>query len=159
MTLIELPMSGGCQCGRHRYTVSALPFTLYACHCTDCQTQSTSAFGMSMPVAKEAVSCEFDGLGTWERTAASGRTVKARYCNECGTRLFHEPSRNPKIINIKPGTLDNTSWIVPVGHLWLASAQAWFSPPSNALRYEGQPPDFDDLSERFARTFGKSNFD
>jgi len=146
---IALPMTGGCQCKRHRYTISALPLTLYACHCTDCQTQSTSAFGMSMPVPRDAVSCDFDKLGTWEKTAASGRTVKARHCTVCGTRLFHEPSRNPRIINVKPGTLDDTSWLQPVGHLWLGSAQDWFVPPENTVCYNGQPEAFDDLFKRF----------
>lgn len=153
MLQVNLPMQGGCQCGRHRYKISAPPLTLYACHCTDCQTQSTSAFGMSMPVPREAVSCNFSALGTWERTASSGRIVKASYCNECGTRLFHEPFRNPKIINVKPGTLDNTSWIEPVGHLWLNSAQKWFKPSRDALQYPGQPPIFDDLFDRFTSVF------
>lgn len=146
---IDLPMTGSCQCNRHRYTISALPLTLYACHCTDCQTQSTSAFGMSMPIPRNAVSCDFDMLGTWERTAASGRIVKARYCTACGTRLFHEPARNPGIINVKPGTLDDTAWLQPVGHLWLGSAQKWFVPPESTLSYQGQPASFDDLFERF----------
>lgn len=156
---IELPMAGGCQCERQRYSISTLPLTLYACHCTDCQTQSTSAFGMSMPVPREAVNCDFDRLGTWERTAESGRIVKARYCRDCGTRLFHEPSRNRNIINVKPGTLDDTSWLKPVGHLWLGSAQSWFVPPEYALRYQGQPAAFDELFERFKDNFGHGDLD
>lgn len=157
MSQIDLPMNGGCQCGRRRYTISALPLTLYACHCTDCQTQSTSAFGMSMPVPREVVSCDLAVLGIWERTAASGQIVKARFCCKCGTRLFHEPSRNNKIINVKPGTLDDTSWLMPVGHLWLGSAQEWFTPPEDALRYQGQPPNFDDLFERFKDVVSHGN--
>src|SRR5215471_17325971 len=154
MNLVRLPMHGGCQCKRHRYVITGLPFTLYACHCTECQTQSGSAFGMSMPVPRDAIDGNFADLKTWSRTAASGRTVKARYCGECGTRLFHEPSRNPKIINVKPGTLDDTAWIQPVGHLWLDSAQPWFHPPNDALHYPGQPSTFDELFERFKEIFG-----
>ena len=157
MNRIELPINGGCQCGRHRYSISALPLTLYACHCTDCQTQSTSAFGMSMPVLRETVKCDLEALGTWQKTAASGRIVKARYCKECGPRLFHEPSRNPKLINVKPGTLDDTSWLSPAGHLWLDSAQKWFIPPENALCYAGQPSTFDDLFERFGSNIELQN--
>lgn len=153
MSPIALPLTGGCQCGRHRYSIAVMPLTVYACHCTDCQTQSASAFGMSMPVARESLACDLDALETWARPAASGRIVAARYCGDCGTRLFHEPSRNPAIVNVKPGTLDDTSWVVPVGHLWLGSAQSWFAAPADALCYEAQPEDFDPLFARFEQTF------
>ena len=41
-------INGGCQCGQIRYEVSGEPIVLYRCHCTECQRQSGSAFGMSM---------------------------------------------------------------------------------------------------------------
>ncbi len=43
---------GGCQCGVISYELLGPPITLYRCHCTDCQTASGSAFGMSMWVKK-----------------------------------------------------------------------------------------------------------
>lgn len=135
-------------CRRHRYRITALPITLYACHCTDCQTQSGSAFGLSMTVARTA----FQMTGEpdiAERPADSGRIVRARFCSGCGTRLYHEPSRAPETVNIKPGTLDDTSWVRPVGHLWLRSAQPWFSAPQDALTYDSQPEDREPLNTRF----------
>ena len=150
MSKVTLPLSGGCQCGRHRYLVTALPLTLYACHCTECQRQSGGAFGLSMPVARTAIEGDLARLESWSRNAASGRKVGALYCGSCGTRLFHEPSRNPDIVNLKPGTLDDTSWIDPVAHLWLASAQPWFRPPDGALTFSSQPASFDDLFKRFS---------
>ncbi|MEM8613383.1 MAG: GFA family protein [Cyanobacteria bacterium P01_H01_bin.105] len=52
---MPLPYIGGCQCGQIRYEIQAEPLTLYVCHCTECQQQSSSAFGMSMSVPREAV--------------------------------------------------------------------------------------------------------
>ena len=153
MQLVSLPLDGGCQCGRQRYRITELPLALYACHCSACQKQSASAFGLSMPVPREALHTDFDSLESWERRAASGRRVLARFCGSCGTRLFHEPSRNPAIVNVKAGTLDLTSWLDPVGHLWLNSAQPWFSPPEGALAYRGQPASFDALFKRFRERF------
>ena len=144
-----LPMRGGCQCGRHRYEITAAPLTLYACHCTDCQTHAGSLLGMSMPVPRDGLHADLDALASWTKTAANGRTVKISFCADCGVRLFHEPARNPKIVNVKPGTLDDTAWVRPMGHLWLDSAQPWFSPPVDALHYAGQPDSFDDLFARF----------
>lgn len=46
-----LPLTGGCPCEAVRFEVTAMPLLLYACHCTECQRWSGSAFSMSMPVA------------------------------------------------------------------------------------------------------------
>ena len=156
MHFVRLPLSGGCQCGRHRYRITALPLSLYACHCRECQKQSSSAFGLSMPVPREAFDCSFDDLPSWRRIADSGREVNARFCPDCGSRLFHEPARNSAIVNVKPGCLDDNSWIEPVGHLWLKSAQPWFRPPEEALAYPGQPADFEALFERFEMRFAEA---
>ncbi len=148
---VTLPLHGGCQCGHVRYRLSAPPLVLYACHCTECQRQSASAFGMSMAVDREALSVDWSRCGTWERKGASGRTVACRFCRRCGARLFHEPSRNPAIVNIKPGSLDDSSWLQPVGHLWVRSKQPWVGVPDGVLTYDGQPKDFDDLFAAWRR--------
>ena len=46
-------LEGGCQCGAIRYEVLGAPVRLVICHCTDCQRQSSSAFGMTMVVHEE----------------------------------------------------------------------------------------------------------
>src|SRR5262245_37317036 len=53
--LPPLPWEGGCQCRAVRYVLRALPLTLYACHCKECQLQSSSAFGLSMRIPAAAV--------------------------------------------------------------------------------------------------------
>ena len=67
----------------------------------------------------------------------------------CGSRWFNEPGRAPRLVNVKAGTLDDTSWLRPIGHLWLSSAQPWFQAPEDTLCYPAQPRAFDDLIERF----------
>jgi hypothetical protein len=69
------------------------------------------------------------------------------YCGDCGTRLMHLPERNPQVTVIKPGTLDDTRWLAPVGHIWTRSAQPWFEIPQYLVKYEGQPPDLSRLIE------------
>ena len=48
------------------------------------------------------------------------------FCPDCGTRLYHVPggATYPNR-NIKPGTLDDTSWLAPVAHFFVRSAQPW----------------------------------
>ncbi len=51
---MRLPQSGGCQCGAVRYEVSGPPRIVYACHCTECQRQSGSAFAMAAVIPGES---------------------------------------------------------------------------------------------------------
>jgi hypothetical protein len=69
------------------------------------------------------------------------------FCKDCGVRVFHLPSRNVEVANVKPGTLDDRRWLYPVGHLWTRSAQPWVVIPKGGLVYEGQPADFSPLYE------------
>ena len=127
---------GGCQCGRVRYRVEDEPLAVAACHCTECQRQTGSAFGMSMVVPRDAFRLTSGELRTFTRKAYSGGTVVCAFCPECGTRITHAPSKMPKTLNVKPGTLDDTSWLTPALHVWLASKQSWVPVPDGVPRFD-----------------------
>jgi len=144
---MQLPLTGGCQCQKVRYAIDAEPLTLYACHCTDCQKQSASAFALSMVVPRGAVKITQGEPREWLRRHESGRLISCMFCADCGARLFHNPHSNQKVTIVKPGTLDDTGWLDPVGHIWTRSAQSWFDIPADTVNYEGQPPDQSRLIE------------
>jgi hypothetical protein len=140
-----LPWSGGCQCGTVRYEVRTEPLTLYACHCTDCQTQTGSAFALSMVVPRSGIATTSGEPQFWRRVHESGRAAECFFCPSCGTRLWHNPERNLAITILKPGTLDDTAWMRPVGHIWVRSAVPWIALPQQALLYPQQQPALDDM--------------
>ena len=45
-----LPVSGGCRCGKVRFTIAAPALLTMACHCTGCQRMSASAYSLSIAV-------------------------------------------------------------------------------------------------------------
>lgn len=141
--------TGGCQCGAIRYEVSADPIALYACHCSECQKQTSSAFGMSMTVPRDGLRIVKGEPKTWTRSSDSGRAVVCHFCGDCGTRLFHDAKRAPDSVNLKPGTLDDTGWLKPVGNLWTNHAQPWVHISGEALNYETQPDDFASLAAKW----------
>lgn len=53
------------------------------------------------------------------------------------------------MISIKPGTLDDTSSLVPIAHIWLDSAQSWSRVSDGCLQYPGNPEDFALLISRW----------
>lgn len=145
--------AGGCQCGEIRYELSAQPLALYVCHCQECQKQSASGFGMSMPVPRDGFQIIKGEPQLWHRSAASGRVVACAFCKSCGTRIFHAPQRNPEIVNIKPGTLDDQSDLAPVGHVWVRRALPWLKPSITGLIFDEQPANF----EPFFTAWSKRN--
>lgn len=143
----ELPMEGGCQCGKLRYRLTKPPLTYYACHCTVCQRQSGSAFGSSMMMEADGV----DLVGpheTFGHRGGSGRPMECAFCPSCGVRVTHQIVGSD-IMVIKPGTLDDTSWLVPAGHIFTATRQPWVTlGADDGLLYE-DAPDMPALKERW----------
>ena len=131
------PYTGGCQCGSVRYVVTTEPIRLLACHCKECQRQSASAFGMSMPVKRDSLAVT--GLmKQFTRVADSGGEVMGVFCPECGVRIYHALKSTPDVLSLKPGTLDDTSWLRPSAFIWMKSAQGWVAVPDGVKSLEGQ---------------------
>lgn len=137
-----LPLEGGCQCGTVRYQLNGAPVVFYICHCTACQKQSASGFGESFRVRRDDLQVTGD-LKTVERMGASGNVLAGDFCPECGTRLFHRRTRYSETLNIKAGSLDETGWLRPAGHIWTGSKQPWVIIPDSELSYPKEPDDND----------------
>jgi hypothetical protein len=130
------PYTGGCQCGSVRYVLTTEPIRLVACHCKECQRQSGSAFGMSMVVKKDSLTVT-GVTKQFTRIADSGNENTGVFCPECGVRIYHIPNVQD-VLALKPGTLDDTSWLRPGHFIWMKSAQGWVPVPNGVKTLEGQ---------------------
>lgn len=136
-----VPYRGGCQCGAIRYELTDEPLCVYACHCTECQKQTASSFALGLWANRTDFHVTQGKTTPITRNADSGREIIGNFCGKCGSRIYHENLANPTRINLKPGTLDDTNWLVPVGHVWTSRAQSWLTLDSDLLNYETQPDD------------------
>jgi hypothetical protein len=68
-----------------------------------------------------------------------GHTKRHGRCPECGCCIWGEIT--PEILALQAGTLDDTSWLKPIAHIWTSSAQPWFDIPTDVLLYEREPED------------------
>jgi len=135
------PYYGGCECGAVRYAVYGEPIVVYACHCTICQSQSGSAFGLAMRIHASDFQIISGELKSFERRADSGQVFTNSFCPSCGTRIHHHASKAPEHISLKPGTLDDTAWLRPTHHVYARSAQPWFVFPKDAQVFKAVPSD------------------
>ena len=140
--MIPLPQRGGCICGGTRFTLREDPVTVYACHCTDCQTETGSACLIAVVVRNDAV--EWEGLEPEDCgvVLADSRRKGGHRCPRCKNAAGGE-SRGDGLSMIDGGAFDDTSWLVPAGHIWTDSAQPWLTIPENALSYPRNPEDAD----------------
>jgi hypothetical protein len=112
--------------------------SMIACHCKECQRQSGSAFGMSMLV-KEASLTVTGPTKRFTRITGSGYENTGVFCPECGVRIYHMPGYAKDVLVLKPGTLDDTSWLRPSHFVWMKSAQGWVAVPDGVKTMETQP--------------------
>jgi hypothetical protein len=134
-------LTGGCQCGAARYEIEGVPIRVYACHCTICQRQSGSAFAMAAIFPREGFRLAGVAPAHFVR-AGHGRRFRCHFCPRCGTRLWHQwftEAGDMPFLSLKPGTLDDTSWLRPGCHVWTQHAQPWVRFAPQDLVFAGQP--------------------
>ena len=140
------PYKAQCLCGAIEFRVTEPPLTFYACHCTDCQRRSGSAFGLSMWFRLRAIEVTKGEPSLHvSKSSAGTRDRHASICADCFVRLWSEPQRHPGLAVLRPGVLEDVSWFKPVAHLWTRSAQPWVAFPDGAVRFETQPASFQEL--------------
>jgi hypothetical protein len=117
-------ITGGCLCGKVRYTFSAKPVFSGNCHCRDCQKASGSAYTPAMFVAEDAVAISGE-VKYFESKADSGRAIWRGFCPNCGSQLFSKLALLPGVIGVRAGTFDNTADFEPKMDIYTDSAAHW----------------------------------
>ncbi|KAI1372090.1 Mss4-like protein [Hypoxylon crocopeplum] len=124
------PLTVRCQCGNVSFlTPTAKPLALFHCHCTECQKQTSSAFGTSAIYTTEGIFPLSPDLSSklkyFTRPTNQGRTMDCYFCTECGSRMFHrikDPEGTPyPTLAIKGGCIDGLDW-TGGKHIYLRSA-------------------------------------
>ena len=68
---------------------------------------------------------------------------------QCG-QIRYEIQAAPLTLYVCPGTLDNTSWLQPIAHLWTVSAQPWITLSDNISNILQQPT-YEESAEIYKR--------
>ena len=134
-------MHGNCLCGASPYTIKGnTSFATYACHCTDCQHRTGSAFALLMPLPRAWLSLA-DAAHPVRRRMPSGLEEIGHHCPACKTLLFTTSERRPGLAVLRVGTLDEIAGINPRAHIWFDSRQPWVMVPETAMVFDRAPPE------------------
>ncbi|PEQ13199.1 aldehyde-activating protein [Novosphingobium sp. PC22D] len=123
-------LTGGCQCGRIRYTARLENDDAGLCHCAMCRKATGGIAGTFVEVATDAV--------TWdhEPDAYDSSPIAQRlFCGRCGSPLGWRPRKGERM-DLMVGGFDDPSRFRPVAHAGAERIiEAWLD--TSALpRYE-----------------------
>lgn len=117
-------ITGGCLCGKIRYSADAEPRFVSLCHCRDCQKFTGSAFATVIAWPKTAVAVT-GALKGFTKLGDSGKPIARFFCPDCGASIMDEAEALPGIVMIAAGTLDDPGWMKPTSEIYCANAQPW----------------------------------
>lgn len=149
MATVALPLVGGCQCGALRYEITQPPLMVYNCHCTNCQTIGGGAFSTPITVLESAFAFTQGEPRRYEWTSDAGNRRYGAFCGACGSRIAHGQIPAAGFLSVRSGTLDDPSWVEPVGDIWVRSKQPWVVIPADRIHAEEQPRDYAPFIARF----------
>ncbi len=117
-------ISGGCSCGKVRFSADADPTFVAVCHCHACQKASGSAFALivALPAAALSVSGE---VTTYDSIGESGKGKHYRFCPTCGSPVSSNVDVFPDMMMIRAGSIDDPSWVKPAMEIQCESKQPW----------------------------------
>ncbi len=140
-------MTGGCQCGRIRYTVEIESDEAYLCHCRMCQRATGGISIAFVNVPKAAL--------RWESEPdcyASSSIARRPFCSTCGTPLgFEYP--DSENIDLTVGSFDAPGRFRPAHHFGVESLhEAWID-TNDLPRY--RTDEHQTLVDRWMKTLGR----
>jgi hypothetical protein len=139
-------MTGGCACGRVRYSVGVENDDAYLCHCRMCQ-KATGAVSIAFKQVLKA-DVAWEGEPDWYESSAIARRP---FCSQCGSSLGFAYPDSEKM-DLAVGSFDDPSRFVPKHHFGAESLhRAW-------INTEGLPEyrtdDYQALVDRWIKATG-----
>ncbi len=121
--MAEERMSGGCACGKVRFTAKVADDEAYLCHCRMCQ-RATGSLSIAFKNVK-AATVAWDGEPDWFDSSA----IAVRpFCATCGTSLGFKFKEGGENMDLTVASFDDPSRFTPDHHFGAESIQrAWLN--------------------------------
>jgi hypothetical protein len=137
---MSIPLTGGCLCGGIRYEYEAAPLGLLYCHCKDCQRCTGGPFAAVALIMRDQLKITQGQTRSYTVTGEEGGRVYREFCPTCGSPLFSGLEASRKMMGLKAGSLDDSSSLTPLMHIWTDSAVKWLGVHDELPRLPRNPP-------------------
>ena len=133
------PIDGECQCGEVKFKILNKPEKVIACHCTECQKLATAPFSVTAVFKTDHITFEGE-MSDWSRPCDDGNISAAKFCPNCGNRVYHyNPEDTSKIkLKLKPIKLHDDKLFEPSIHVWTEEKLDWYQIPEGVKIFSKQ---------------------
>jgi hypothetical protein len=104
-------LTGGCACGRVRYSAVVHDREAYLCHCRMCQ-RSTGSISIALKDVKQA-DVDWSGEPDWYD---SSPIAERSFCSRCGTSLGFRFKQGSENMDLTVASFDDPSGFTPKRH-------------------------------------------
>jgi hypothetical protein len=128
--------TGGCLCGKVRFTTQGALRDVIFCHCSQCRRQSGLYFAATSVTAEALTLTGTDHI-TW---FASSDFAKRGFCVTCGTLLFWKPNAEARYA-ILAGAFDDPGCLHPGSHICTAGRPDFYQISDDLPQSASDGPD------------------
>src|SRR5262245_41324731 len=122
--------TGSCRCGIVQFAVSAEPFYISYCHCTDCRKASGAPVSAFVGFPTDQVAIEGDTLTVYENGP-----VKRSFCGRCGSPIAYMDDRLENQTYFTLGAMDAPASYKPTLHSFVREQLPFVHMPDGLQRY------------------------
>ena len=141
-------MSGGCACGRVRYSATIENDEAYLCHCRMCQ-RATGSVSIAFKHVRQA-DVKWDGEPDWYD---SSPIAIRPYCRECGSSLGFQFKEGSENMDLTVASFDDPSGFKPKHHFGAESLHRAWLDTSGLPEY--RVDEFQPVVDRWMEKVGK----
>lgn len=117
-------VQGSCLCGQISFVVAGPLSDPLNCHCTMCRKAHGAAFRTRASILT-ANFAWLNGEALVKRYQSSPGEYRT-FCSHCGSNLITEFERNPDVLGLPLGSLDDDPGVQPERHVFVGSKAPWF---------------------------------
>lgn len=145
-----MKITGSCHCGDIQYEAEVDPADVVACHCTDCQSLSGSAFRTVAFAAEHSFKLKKGEPTVYIKTTAdSGNPREQTFCSVCGSPLYSRSPGRPMArvapppgqpvprLGLRVGTIAQRDVLKPRAQYYCSSALPWAAELIDAPKVAG----------------------
>jgi hypothetical protein len=135
-------IDGGCHCGDITFEAEVDPEHTSICHCTDCQQLTGTVFRTSVRANTGTFKILTGEPAIYVKTADSGNKRAQAFCRRCGSPIYATSPgpEEPKVYNIRLGTVRQRNHLAPKVQGWCASQQPWLGELGSIRRFDRERP-------------------
>lgn len=117
-------ITGGCKCGRVRYSGEKADASMFRCHCRDCQQLTGAGHSSMIPLVKESFALS-ETCSIFQMTGRSGGATYSGFCPNCGSQLMRRSDKMRDLVYVHAASLDDPTAYRREATYHADAAQAW----------------------------------